>query len=42
LINIFGSKSRTVTQLNSQLFFPSTSLAHFMQRHPINAQHLPT
>jgi len=29
MINIFGSKSRTLTQHNS-LFFSSTSFAHFV------------
>jgi len=30
LINIFGSKSQSLRQQNSQLFFSSTSLAHFV------------
>jgi len=31
LINIFGSKSRTLRQQNSCLFFSSTSLAHLSE-----------
>ena len=30
LINIFGSKSRTLTQQNSRFFYSSTSFAHFV------------
>jgi len=30
LINIFGSKSRTLRKQNSQLSFSSISLAHFV------------
>jgi len=30
MINIFGSKSRTLTQQNSRLFFSSTAFAHFV------------
>ena len=46
LINIFGLKSRILTQQNSQFFFSYTGFAHFvwtfLQWHPINAQNSQT